>query len=313
MDQVAQAKVTMSGTMNGTANAAENGKAAERAFSVEVIGFNATERIVLGSIFNLSARRTPRYQQHHGGSDAGSTRPDLILVDASDPQFVEQAKRLHATHNVPVTMVGDQDHATGWPLIGRPLQWARLFKACDTAVGVDVATRPMRTGSTTGRIVIGGALPQGSGMRTTASDPGQTHLASIPGAPWILVVDDSAPVREFMHKLLVPMGLNVDTAESGEIAIGKTANREYACIFLDVMLPGVDGYQVCKLIKSKPTGKRSPVIMLTSKSSPFDRIRGTMSGCDSYLIKPVDEAKLCQVLGKILAAHGHGLPVTARA
>lgn len=65
-------------------------------------------------------------------------------------------------------------------------------------------------------------------------------------------------------------------------------------------MPGVDGYQVCKLIKSKRAASKTAVIMLTSKGSPFDRIRGAMAGCDAYLTKPVDEDKLLESIVKFL-------------
>jgi two-component system, cell cycle response regulator len=294
----------------------------DSAYSVEVIGFNATERIVLGSIFNLSARRTPRYEHHQGGIQS---QPHIMLVDAADPKFIEQAKMLLATRPTPVVLVGDRDFGTGWPVVGRPLQWARLFRAFDLAVGAiaggaatDAAARPsdteaMRTFLPSMGSSVSDAKPLATQSgATNSTGRAMTVARPIAGAPWVLVVDDSAPVREFMREVLAPLAFNIDMADSGEKAIGMTAGRDYACIFLDVMLPGVDGYQVCKLIKSKPTGKRTPVIMLTSKSSPFDRIRGTMAGCDSYLTKPVEEEKLRTVVTKILQAHGHGVPVASK-
>ena len=72
-------------------------------------------------------------------------------------------------------------------------------------------------------------------------------------------------------------------------------------MFLDVVLPGIDGYQVCKLIKgNKQAIKRTAVVMLTSRASPFDRLRGSLSGCDAYLTKPVDENLLLEVIAKFL-------------
>lgn len=301
-----------------------------RPYTVEVLGFNPTERIVLGSIFNLSQRRTPRYEQY---PPAVSGHPDLLLVDGGDPQFVAQAKLLAADREAPVVLVGDRDHGTGWPVVNRPLQWARLFRAFDLAVGETASTAEPQAslgqapgGADYPQLARGG-LPSGSGDATGRYSPLESAFGSrsaddrsarattmsirvIPGAPWVLVVDDSAPVREFMKHALAPLALNIDTADSGEKAIGMTAGRNYSCIFLDVMLPGVDGYRVCKLIKSKPTGQRSPVIMLTSKSSPFDRIRGTMAGCDSYLVKPVDEEKLRQTVMRLLQL-AEGRPETA--
>jgi twitching motility two-component system response regulator PilG len=124
--------------------------------------------------------------------------------------------------------------------------------------------------------------------------------AQNPRADWVLVVDDNHTVREFMKSKLAAFSFNVDYAESGEQAIGFTGQKHYACIFLDVIMPGIDGYQVCKLIKSNRSAQKTAVVMLTSKDSPFDKIRGSMSGCDAYLTKPVDEEKLLETIAKFL-------------
>ena len=117
----------------------------------------------------------------------------------------------------------------------------------------------------------------------------------------MLVVDDNATVRKFMEAKLAPFGFSTDFAETGEEAVGLTGTKEYTCVFLDVVLPGIDGYQVCKLIKSnKQAVKRTAVVMLTSRSSPFDKLRGSLAGCDEYLTKPVDENHLLEVVAKFL-------------
>jgi len=121
-----------------------------------------------------------------------------------------------------------------------------------------------------------------------------------PQADSVLVVDDNVTVREFMKSKLASFNFDVDYAESGEEAIGLTGQKYYTCIFLDVIMPGIDGYQVCKLIKSKRVTPKTTVVMLTSKDSPFDKIRGSMSGCDAYLTKPVDEEKLLETIVKYL-------------
>lgn len=118
----------------------------------------------------------------------------------------------------------------------------------------------------------------------------------------VLVVDDSLPVRKFMQSKLpelLPNALQVDFAASGEEAGKKISQSKnpFDVVFLDVIMPGVDGYKVCKWIKSKYQAR---VVMLTSKSSPFDKVRGAMSGCDDYLTKPPNEKRLKKVLYKVL-------------
>jgi len=117
----------------------------------------------------------------------------------------------------------------------------------------------------------------------------------------VLVVDDNATVRAFMQGKLQPYGFDVDFAETGEEAIGLSGSHDYTCVFLDVVLPGIDGYQVCKLIKSnKQAIRKTAVVMLTSRSSPFDKLRGSLAGCDEYLTKPLDEDRLLEVIAKFL-------------
>lgn len=126
-----------------------------------------------------------------------------------------------------------------------------------------------------------------------------------------LVVDDSTTVRRLMDLTLRPMGIDVEFADRGEDALVLARNRAYDIVFLDVMLPGIDGYRVCKTIKGDKATKHTPVIMLTSKDSAFDKVRGIMAGTDVYLTKPIDRVALLAAMSKCLlrmpaAAQVHG-------
>ena len=118
----------------------------------------------------------------------------------------------------------------------------------------------------------------------------------------ILIIDDEAAIRESLETLLEFEGYSVESAETGEQGLAKIGQRPFDLVLLDVVLPGTDGYQVCKAIKKGFGAKRTPVVMLTSKSSPFDRLRGSLAGCDNYLVKPVNQADFEAVLTKYLSA-----------
>ena len=120
------------------------------------------------------------------------------------------------------------------------------------------------------------------------------------GVARALVVDDSKTVQNQLTRELSSCHLLTDVAETGEQALEMVTKAHYDIIFLDVVLPGMDGYQVCKNIKRNPEIKHIPVVMLTSKTSPFDRVRGSMAGCNSYLTKPVDYEKFHQVLDQFM-------------
>ena len=111
-----------------------------------------------------------------------------------------------------------------------------------------------------------------------------------------LVVDDSFPIREQIKLELEALVGQVDLAEDGERAIELITARPYDIVFLDVVLPGMDGYQICRTIKRDRRTKGTAVIMLTGKSSPFDRVKGKLAGCDTYLTKPVDHVTFQQVV-----------------
>ncbi|HET9472894.1 MAG TPA: response regulator [Steroidobacteraceae bacterium] len=112
----------------------------------------------------------------------------------------------------------------------------------------------------------------------------------------VLAVDDSPLMRTFLQNKLAPYGIQPEFAASGEEALFKISKQHYDMIFLDVMLPGMDGYDVCKMIKKNKDNALMKVVMLTSKDKTFDKIRGTMAGCDGYLTKPVDEMKLRAII-----------------
>jgi two-component system, cell cycle response regulator len=112
----------------------------------------------------------------------------------------------------------------------------------------------------------------------------------------VLVVDDSVTVRTQVELALRQKGYSPTLAESGEQALDLVARYRFDLVLLDVVLPGADGYQVCRTLKRQGRGQAPAVVMLTSKSSPFDRVRGSLAGCDSYLTKPTSVAELQAVL-----------------
>ena len=114
----------------------------------------------------------------------------------------------------------------------------------------------------------------------------------------VLVVDDSDIVRRTMLRKINDYGHTTDLAANGEEAMAMLLGNKYRVIFLDVMMPGLDGLEICKRIKRSAEYKGTAVYMLTSKDGMFDRVRATMAGCDGYLVKPLESKKLQAVLEK---------------
>lgn len=108
----------------------------------------------------------------------------------------------------------------------------------------------------------------------------------------ILVVDDSKTIRRTAETLLAKQGCEVFTAVDGFDALAKIADHKPDLIFVDIMMPRLDGYQTCSLIKHNKMFRETPVIMLSSKDGLFDRARGRLVGSEQYLTKPFTKDEL---------------------
>lgn len=112
----------------------------------------------------------------------------------------------------------------------------------------------------------------------------------------VMVVDDSNTIRRSAEIFLVQAGCQVLLAEDGFDALAKIADHQPAVIFCDILMPRLDGYQTCALIKKNQRYRSTPVIMLSSKDGLFDRARGRMVGSDHYLTKPFTKESLLKAV-----------------
>lgn len=108
----------------------------------------------------------------------------------------------------------------------------------------------------------------------------------------VLVIDDSKTIRRTAETLLKKEGCEVVTAVDGFEALAMIADHKPDIIFVDIMMPRLDGYQTCALIKHNAMFKQTPVIMLSSKDGLFDRARGRIVGSEQYLTKPFTKDEL---------------------
>jgi twitching motility two-component system response regulator PilG len=117
----------------------------------------------------------------------------------------------------------------------------------------------------------------------------------------VLVVDDSKTIRRTAESLLAKEGCEVFTAVDGFDALAKIADHKPDLIFVDIMMPRLDGYQTCSLIKHNKMFKETPVIMLSSKDGLFDRARGRLVGSEQYLTKPFTKDELLGAIASHIA------------
>ena len=166
--------------------------------------------------------------------------------------------------------------------------------------------KDMMTGRSPAQVSRAGVPASTASLAARAAPPSSAanKVLSFPRAAvhdsnaMVLVVDDSDIVRRTMLRKINDYGHTADLAANGEEAMALLLNNKYRVIFMDVMMPGLDGLEICKRIKRSAEYKGTAVYMLTSKDGLFDRVRATMAGCDGYLVKPLESKKLRDVLEK---------------
>lgn len=131
------------------------------------------------------------------------------------------------------------------------------------------------------------------------TDEGLTQAAS--SSTRVLVIDDSNTIRRSAEIFLRQGGYEVILAEDGFDALAKVNDFEPDLIFCDILMPRLDGYQTCAIIKRNPRFAEVPVIMLSSKDGVFDKARGRMVGSDDYLTKPFTKDQLLQAVAHFRA------------
>ena len=230
------------------------------------IGLTELEVKVLKSIFTLAPQLKDNFCLV---SPDEVEQADLVLVNGDDPASMRKWEKLHAGNQLLSSLIlTDNEMLAGGDTLKRPIRVQKLIDALEDVVD-----------------------------RTSVDFSDEADRA--PSLD-ILVVDDSYPVRKYMeHKLgeLAKFPITISFATNGDDAVSKTTANEFGLVFLDVMMEGMDGYRACKQIKAN---QDAYIVMLTSKKSPFDKVRGTMSGCDAYVTKPPADARLVEELNKAI-------------
>ena len=132
-------------------------------------------------------------------------------------------------------------------------------------------------------------------MEQTAKDGGLAGLK-------VMVIDDSKTIRRTAETLLKKEGCEVITATDGFEALAKISDQQPNIIFVDIMMPRLDGYQTCALIKNNAQFRGTPVIMLSSKDGLFDKARGRIVGAEQYLTKPFTRDELLGAIHRYATA-----------
>jgi two-component system alkaline phosphatase synthesis response regulator PhoP len=117
----------------------------------------------------------------------------------------------------------------------------------------------------------------------------------------ILVIEDDPGALRLAQYVLQYEGYEVLTATNGLVGLKKAQSEQPDLVVLDVMLPGVDGFEICHRLRSEPETAQLPILMLSAKAEAVDRAMGLKVGADDYLIKPTDAAEIVRIVKKLLA------------
>lgn len=288
-----------------------------------LVGFNAFETKTLESFFRLAGRRPPGYAI----ADSPATA-DVLLVNGDDALAVQ---RVWADHRDALGIViGGSAAGTSWVAMARPIRLLLVLEMIEKLMAskASVPAKPSAVAQAPAplapvadmRALVQPFAPPPEPAPAPAHPPAVTpakapttifgnstgfdsfkasanHEDAKDDDDLILVVDDSDIVLRFMQGRLQRFGYSVALANSGEQAVQMAKARPYKFVFLDVMMPGIDGYQTCRMIKAAKSDAPAPVVvMLSSRGGSIDKIRGTLAGADAYLTKPLAEAALIKVL-----------------
>lgn len=270
--------------------------------SVAVIGLPAKEQNILMSLFKLSSRRERVYQLT---TLAANPVPAMLLVDGDDQEAITAWQTLcqqdKAKASLPTVMVSKSKNLPGPQLyhLQRPILVTHVFNVLDS-VTIQASTASAPPANLTAAQVV--SLSPTASVEMIRDAYGNLARRANTAQHRALVVDDSLLIRQYLQKELGALSIAVDEAESADEAFALLEKKSsYDLIFLDVVLSGMDGYKICKTIKKNKQHKQTPVIMLTGRGSPFDRIRGKLAGCNTYLTKPVKRDVLHSTIQKYLS------------
>lgn len=292
--------------------------------NILVKGLDAFEKKILQTTALLSQKREYTISLIEE-SNIGAA--DVILIDAKDSDAMVWAEaRQPELNDSSVIWIDGEAQSDKHAELKRPVLWVNLPTIItriidDLSVSAALATmktsKPVQEKPSAAQLQSPDSQIKMPVVANKVAEPEVKEIAS--SNPYnsakesILVVDDSLAIRNYLTSLLEEEGYNVFTAESGDEALGLIKDgKTYDCVLMDVLMPGTNGYTACRKIKASKVGKDMPVIMLTGKGAPFDKIRGKMSGCHAYLTKPIDIAELSDTLVKTFEeAEGELIPQMA--
>ncbi len=249
---------------------------------ISTLGFPAVEESKLGKILPLAKNLSYSLQPF----DA-SIVPDVLLVFGDVGTYQGQLADL-AELPVKIVVVAKQPpEQADYVHLPFPLVASRVLRVLDGLSTSGAMDTPIATP----------AEPVVADASLAVADTGGDEILTYR----VLVVDDSLPMQKALALELEKLAatVHIDFAGSGEEALAMTEDQRYDFIFLDIMMPGIDGFEACSQMRKRPTMKKVPIIMLSAKTSPMDEVKGVISGCSTYLTKPIVHEEFQKVMQRI--------------
>jgi CheY-like chemotaxis protein len=267
----------------------------QKSVSVVALGFNAMMLNKLQTLFQ-TARSDGGRAYLLSPQDGHDT--DILLVNADNPAALVEKNQLTAHYPALAVVFASQGPLTPAPQhhLRGMVTAARLLAVLDN---VSCGTQSTNTPVTES---VHAAESQPVTVVAAIVTPVEQPASGKQGYR-VLVVDDSLAIQKSLELKLAALAqvAQVDCADSGEIALEKATAFNYDLIFLDVMMPGIDGYETCSQLRKRTEYKKTPIIMVSGKTSPLDEVKGVMAGCTTYLTKPVQDEAFNKLSLRILA------------
>ncbi len=279
-------------------NSVKNHAKTLRVFQVGIVGASREAFGALSRIFGVTKYRTRSYEAVPIAANAKAVEDgiDLLILCTNNPNVLKHwlTKRPSgkAVQRPQIRVARADDQAEGY-VISVPVNPARLLRLLDQYTIKELNFFPeFQIGNDSADL----CQTTIDGLKLLRSDSSLGNKRH--GLQRALVVDDSLAVRKQIEIEFGLLDTEVDCVASAEAAIDASTKTAYDIIFMDVVMPGMDGYAACKRIKRSPLNNNPPIVLLTSRSSSFDKIKGTLAGCDTYLVKPINHNEFEHVVNK---------------
>lgn len=273
----------------------------ERSYAVAVLGFEEKERVLFRNILLLSQQRPLEFRAF---SPQREKFPSVVIVNGDSEPALRQwdaFRQANATAKVSFICLSRSAPPAGIRYaLSRPFLATRLFSLLEKVVSEEHGYQAPPAVADDNDLMMLAAEPAAQPAATLAAVPPPRAESAVPKTGKVLVVDDSLPVRIQLKSILDRIVPSVVFAETGEEALELAQKQAFDIIFLDLILPGIDGYETCRRLRKVANLQRTPIIMLTSNSSPADRAKAKLAGCDTYMIKPVKQGIFESVIREFL-------------